>query len=73
MFVNKRHNRVKALWWDQNGYAILYKKLSRGTFVLPRLREKESAYVEISAVDFAQLLAGLPVGNVISQRPPVIH
>ncbi|MFC1642898.1 IS66 family insertion sequence element accessory protein TnpB [Myxococcota bacterium] len=46
LFVNKRRNRVKALWWDKNGYAILYKRLARGTFVLPDLRRGQSAYVE---------------------------
>jgi len=27
-FVNKRHNRLKILWWDRNGYCLLYNQLS---------------------------------------------
>lgn len=38
LFVNRRRNRVKALWWDRNGYTILYKRLSSGTFQVPRFR-----------------------------------
>jgi transposase len=24
LFFNKKRNRLKALWWDRNGYTILY-------------------------------------------------
>ena len=34
LFVNKAGDRLKALWWDKNGYSILYKRLARGTFAL---------------------------------------
>ena len=28
LFLNKKRNRMKALWWDRNGYTILYNYLS---------------------------------------------
>jgi transposase len=31
-FVNKRANRIKVLWWDRNGYCLLYKRLHRAFF-----------------------------------------
>lgn len=34
-FVNKRRNRLKVLWFDRNGYCILYKRLSGARFELP--------------------------------------
>jgi transposase len=68
LFLNKKRNRLKALWWDRNGYTILYKRLSKGTFPLPSIAESDSACVEISAQDFAQLLAGLPVGTIAPRR-----
>ena len=38
VFVNKRKNRVKVLWFDRNGYCLLYKRLHRARFRLPALR-----------------------------------
>ncbi len=35
VFVNRRANRLKVLWFDRNGYCILYKRLHRARFVLP--------------------------------------
>jgi transposase len=38
VFVNKRRNRLKVLWFDRNGYCILYKRLHRARFALPEAR-----------------------------------
>jgi transposase len=35
VFVGKRPTRVKVLWWDRNGYCVLYKRLHRALFRLP--------------------------------------
>ena len=69
LFINRRRNRVKALWWDRNGYTILYKRLSRGTFQVPRSPEDASAYVEISPGDFSRLIAGLAITGEIEAGP----
>lgn len=71
LFVNRKRNRLKALWWDRNGYTILYKRMARGTFSLPRSAGSDCACVEISAQQFAELLAGLPIA--IASSPKIIH
>lgn len=38
VFVNKRKNRLKVLWFDKNGFCILYKRLNRARFELPGSR-----------------------------------
>lgn len=38
VFVNKRRNRLKVLWFDRNGFCLLYKRLHRARFVLPAAR-----------------------------------
>lgn len=72
LFTNRRKNRMKALWWDKNGRVILYKKLFRSSFHWCASREDGSTHVEISAADFARVLAGLPAVN-LTFDPPVVH
>lgn len=36
LFCGKRPNRIKALYWDKNGFVILYKRLEEGKFQWPR-------------------------------------
>lgn len=38
VFVNKRANRLKVLWFDGNVHCLLYKRLHRASFVLPDAR-----------------------------------
>lgn len=35
VFLGKRRNKVKLLWWDRHGFFLLYKRLERGCFPQP--------------------------------------
>ena len=58
VFANKAANRVKCLWFDTNGYCLLYKRLHRAVFDLPVGRAGVSS-VRIDGSALAKLLAGV--------------
>ena len=58
LFVNRRRDRVKLLWWDRDGLALFYKRLEAGTYELPAVRD-EAEGVEIDATALALLLSGV--------------
>jgi transposase len=35
LFVNRRGNYVKGLYWDRTGYCLYAKRLERGQFTIP--------------------------------------
>jgi transposase len=60
LFVNRRGDRIKAMWWDRDGLALFYKRLEAGTFEMLR-SEGEAATMEIDAAQLAMLLSGVPL------------
>jgi transposase len=62
LFVNRRGDRIKAMWWDHDGLAIFYKRLEAGTFETLR-PESEAAAVEIDAAELAMLLNGVSLAS----------
>lgn len=61
VFRNKRADRVKLLYWDEDGFVLLYKRLEAGTFRFPKA---EAAGVEIRAADLQMLLDGVDLDSV---------
>ena len=59
VFVSKSATRIKVLWWDRSGYCLLYKRLHRALFVIPRDAPKVGASIQIDADALADLLAGV--------------
>jgi transposase len=59
VFINKRSTRAKVLWWDANGYCLLYKRLHQAIFIVPSTSAGGSPVVRIDAVALASLLAQL--------------
>ncbi|HIC35618.1 MAG TPA: IS66 family insertion sequence element accessory protein TnpB [Gammaproteobacteria bacterium] len=58
LFINRRRDRIKILWWDRDGFALFYKRLEAGTFEMLRTTEG-SAVLQIDATQLAMLLGGV--------------
>ena len=58
VFANRRANRLKVLWFDRNGYCILYKRLHRALFKLPE-GSAEQQTLKIDARALGQILLGV--------------
>lgn len=62
VFRNRNRDKLKILYWDQDGLAIWYKRLEQGTFQFPtdgKAQDKVSAGVEISNSELSLLLGGI--------------
>lgn len=58
VFVNQRANQLKALWFDRNGYCILYKRLHRTLFRMPRATENDRPIALVDAKRLGRIMAG---------------
>jgi transposase len=61
VFRNKRADRVKLLYWDDDGFVILYKRLEAGTFRFPAA---QGPSVQVRAADLQMLLDGVDLDSV---------
>jgi transposase len=59
VFASKRGNRLKVLWFDHNGYCLLYKRLHRALFVLPDATSDAHPVAAIDARALATMLRGV--------------
>ena len=58
LFCGNRSDRIKALYWEGDGFVLLYKRLENGRFQWPRSQEEVR---KISAREFRWLLEGLSI------------
>ena len=64
VFLNRRRNMVKLLYWDRDGLALWYKRLERGCFSLPAI---SSTHARIDRLQLTLLLEGV-VAKKVSKR-----
>jgi len=54
IFLNRRRNHIKVLYWDGDGFVIWYKRLEKGSF---SNKNKKSSFLDRK--DFLMLLEGI--------------
>lgn len=75
VFAGKSGTRMKILWFHQNGYCLLYKRLHRAVFRLPKGLEADAKSVEIDLLELGKILDGIALSakkRAIRRAPPMM-
>jgi transposase len=74
VFLNRRANQVRLLFWDRDGFCLVAKRLEAGTFRRVRDAAQGQAHLEIDAADLSMLLEGVDAKSVRRHKrfkPPI--
>jgi transposase len=64
VFVNRRRDRIKILYWGQTGFCIWYQQLQKGTYQLPgqdSLERQET--IEVTRSQLSLILDGIDLSS----------
>jgi transposase len=73
IFYNKSFNKLKILYFEEEGYCLLYKKLDKGCFKFPTRGDE---YYSISQAELHYLLSGLElkaISKKVQQRAKIFY
>ena len=63
LFVGRRRDRIKMLYWDSDGFALWYKRFEKGTLRMP-VANPEATSIELKASELAMLLEGIDLRSI---------
>ena len=66
LFVNRRGDRIKILYFDHDGLAIWYKRLEAGSFEMPSTAELDG--VELQPAQLAMILSGIDLRSARQRK-----
>ena len=69
LFVNRRRDRLKILYWDRDGLALWAKRLERGVFRFPT---PQGHRLEVTPAELAAILEGIDLKQAQRQRRYVL-
>ncbi len=66
LFINRRRDRIKILYFDRDGLAIWYKRLEAGSFEVPRTDERDG--IELQQAQLAMILSGIDMKSARQRK-----
>lgn len=60
VFVNRKHDYVKMLYWERGGYCLWSKRLEAGTYLLPK---RDTEKIELSVTELMMMLDGFELSR----------
>jgi len=66
LFCGRRRDRIKGLYWEQDGFILLYKRLEQGAYQWPRT---ENEVRQLTPQQYRWLMEGLKVEQLKAHRP----
>ena len=66
LFCGRRRDRIKALYWEGNGFVLLYKRLESGSFQWPRSEREARA---LTPQQYRWRMEGLSIDQPKAHRP----
>ena len=66
LFCGRRRDRIKGLYWEQDGFILLYKRLEQGAYQWPRT---ENEVRQLTPQQYRWLMEGLKVEQPKAHRP----
>jgi transposase len=68
VFLNRRSDPIRVLFWDRTGYVIYGKKLARGRFHLARELPAGATHIEVEAAELSMMLEGLDLSKAVRRK-----
>ena len=69
VFVNRRRDRIKILYWGETGFCIWYQQLQRGTYQLPRHDAlDEQTTLEVTRAQLSLILDGIDLTSARQRK-----
>jgi transposase len=66
LFVNRRRDRIKVLYFDHDGLAIWYKRLEVGCYQVPDAGDRDG--IELDPAQLAMILSGIDLKTARRRR-----
>ena len=64
--LDRRRDRIKGLYWEKDGFILLYKRLEQGAYQWPR---SESEVKTLTPQQYRWLMEGLQIEQPKAHRP----